>query len=215
MTRLETICSLIQECDCIADIGCDHGKVSEFIFNSKLCKRLVVNDISEPSIAKAKLRLAAAAESDRSNTTQLEFITAGGQTLQNRCIDCAIVAGVGGHIIIDIVENLDLKSFILSPQNYPHGVRQNVCENGYRIIYDKTVADNDKFYDIIKIEKGDTQSLDELQLHYGVQYKEFNQDLLDRLYTNEKAVCSYAQTPQNIEKLRIIREVIKWQLLSK
>ncbi len=215
MTRLNAICSLIHGCNCIADIGCDHGKVSEFIFSSKLCDKLIVNDISDKSIQKAKIRLTTALQNDATNKTEVEFITADGACLKDNAIDCAIIAGVGGYIVCDIIKSLSCQSFVISPQNYVHGVRELACELGYQITYDKTVHENGKFYDIIKITKGVADTLDIFQLYYGKQCREFNQDLLDRLYINEKSFSSFTQTQQNQEKLRIIREVIKWQLLNK
>ncbi len=214
MDRLEHIQSLIGSHYTIADIGCDHGKVSEYIAKSGLCKTLIVNDVSKLSLDKAKERLLLAKASD-DNICDIKFMLCDGQELANQQIDCAVIAGIGGRIIEKIIKKIDVETLILSPQNFGYGVRECLYESGYKITIDNTIKDNGKFYDIIKASKGKSEPLDELSRAYGMFYKTKNDLLLERLLCDENAVSKYKMTKENEEKLQVIRRVIQWQQSNK
>lgn len=59
---------LVPECEVFADIGCDHGILSEYIISSGKAKKVLASDISENSLAKAK---------ERCKKTQVSFWEAG------------------------------------------------------------------------------------------------------------------------------------------
>ena len=53
MDRISAVCSLIRPCDCLADIGCDHGLVAKYALDNGV-KEVIAADISEGSLKKAK-----------------------------------------------------------------------------------------------------------------------------------------------------------------
>ena len=49
--RLKAVCSLIPQCEVFADVGCDHGLVSEFVLKNKLSKKVenkILRAVGEP-----------------------------------------------------------------------------------------------------------------------------------------------------------------------
>lgn len=207
MSRLSSICNLISKTSCIADIGCDHGIVSEYIYTNKLADTLIVNDISSPSLKKAEHKLEQVISKD--NTTSIKYICAGGQDLVDNDISLGIIAGMGGRVIIDIVASLKLDSFILSPQNHARELRTYLVSNGYSINRDFTVEDNDKFYDIMLVAKGRSKPLTDMQLYYGLEYNIKSNDLLNRLNRDLSAYKTFKQTDENIKVMQIIQGVIE------
>ena len=56
--RFEHIVSFLPECVKLAEIGCDHAKLTERAFERGKCVRAVVSDISDKCLAKARETLA-------------------------------------------------------------------------------------------------------------------------------------------------------------
>ncbi|MCL2797273.1 MAG: class I SAM-dependent methyltransferase [Firmicutes bacterium] len=215
MNRLQTICSLIPRSSVIADVGCDHGKISEYIVKNGLAQVLIVNDISAPSLEKAKKRLASC--ESRMNKENIWYYCCDGVELADLAdgigINCAVIAGMGGREILRILETGIAETVILAPQNFADGVRKGLWELGYRVETDILVQDNNKFYDVLHIVYGGkTYPVpSESKCMYGYFYQTKNDILLARLLRDKQKIESYPQTPENQRKLSVIEEVLKWQ----
>ena len=209
MNRLDTICSLIKKSQTVADIGCDHGKVSEYIIKNNLCKTLIVNDISESALKNAVTRL----NNISANGIDIEFVCCDGAALARRKIDCAVIAGFGGNGIIEIVKSILPSRVIAAPQNYTDIVRSMLFNLGYSVAADILVCENQKYYDILSYvyQNSCENPPDACALMYGFTYKDKNEILLTKLLRDKQKIESYKKTPKNQEKLRIIKEVLSWQ----
>jgi len=97
-------------------------------------------------------------------------------------IDFAIIAGMGGIEIAKILLNrpreLDIKKFILQPNNNVVYLRRALVQNGFRIILDEIVLDNGIFYNVLLVKYG----LDQLrknELEFGrTNLEKFSPDFL-------------------------------------
>ncbi|MCL2848072.1 MAG: class I SAM-dependent methyltransferase [Firmicutes bacterium] len=157
-TRLQTICSLIPKACVIADVGTDHGLVSEFIVRNKLCDTLIVNDISKQSLQKAIDRLGKFEINNNVGVNiarpQIMFINCCGSEITakiNLKIDCAVIAGMGGKEILKIMNSLMPKQAVLSPQKNVDVVRSELIAMGYEIVEDLEIIDKKKRYSIMLI----------------------------------------------------------------
>ena len=86
--------------------------------------------------------------------------------------DCVIVAGMGGGLVIKIMEDgeeifRNLTEFILQPQSEIAKVRQYLCEHNYRIIAEDMVLEDGKFYPMMKVANGSAEEYSTLELRYG------------------------------------------------
>ena len=84
-------------------------------------------------------------------------------------VDVAVISGMGGSLISDILSKhtlYNLKRIILQPNNDSKAVREILSSIGFKIIDELIVKENDKFYEIIIIERGDC-NYTELQLSFG------------------------------------------------
>ncbi|MCL2061784.1 MAG: class I SAM-dependent methyltransferase [Firmicutes bacterium] len=144
--RIEKICSLITPAKTLADIGCDHGKVSEYIVRRGLAETLIVNDISSASLQKAQTRL-----SRIPHQTAVVYACCDGAQLTAHPIDCAVIAGFGGRTLLRIIQSLLPPAAVLAPQNFQDGLRRGITELGYTIQTDCLVTDNKKPYQILRI----------------------------------------------------------------
>ena len=54
-TRLQTIADMIKDGERVADIGTDHGQLPVFLCDEGRCPKVIMTDVSEGSLAKAKV----------------------------------------------------------------------------------------------------------------------------------------------------------------
>ena len=99
--RLERVFDEIPACDTFADVACDHGYVALAMLASGKCRRAFVSDISEKSLKKAQTLLAEYIASGKCES----FVSDGFDNLPYA--DCALIAGVGGDLITEIIERAE------------------------------------------------------------------------------------------------------------
>jgi len=147
--RLETIFSEIPYCRSFADVGCDHGYVAEAVLKSGKCNDVIVSDISEPSLGKAKKLLKKYIDDGLARA-----IVCDGLKLVPQC-ETVLIAGMGGEEIITILSEAPFRpeKLILSPMKNQEKVRSYLNANGYGILKDYTFTD-ERFYHLIYAEYG-------------------------------------------------------------
>ena len=152
--RLEKILSLLDDkCRVVADIGTDHGILAFKILKENKAVKVIATDISAPSLDKAK-------ELKKRYSIGDEFITLVGDGLKplvdEKIIDIAIVAGMGGNEIVKILrerpQNLTVKQYIFQTMQDVEILREYLLTFGYTVLVDETIKDRDKFYSTIVCE---------------------------------------------------------------
>lgn len=144
--RLQELFSLIDSCSVFADIGCDHGYITQAVVNSGIAKKVYATDVSLQSLNKAKELLG----KDDANNVNF-YHTDGFDNLPND-IDTALIAGMGGEEICGILKKAKVlpKTLILQPMKNSEKLRRLVVELGFSIQSDYMFFDGDKFYEVIK-----------------------------------------------------------------
>ena len=143
MDRLSLICAHIPACRVFADIGCDHGYCTAYVFEKGLCERAYVSDISAACLKKAETLLAAEIAAGRC----VPVCADGLDGVQDA--DCVLIAGMGGEEIVRILSRAPLpEHFILQPMHNVEKVRRHLLARGAHIEEDFTFEDG-KFYDLI------------------------------------------------------------------
>ena len=119
----------------VADVGTDHGYIPIYLVESGKNKCAIAMDINRGPLdrAEAHIRMHGLGEQIKTRLSD------GVQKLQIGECDCVIVAGMGGGLVIKIMEDgeeifRNLTEFILQPQSEIAKVRQYLCEHNYRII---------------------------------------------------------------------------------
>ncbi len=203
MNRIDAVCSLIKPCGSLADIGCDHGYVAKFALDLGV-GRVIASDLRAKSLDKARKLLA-----ERKN---VEFVLSDGFDNLPERVDTAVISGMGGRKIIDILSRLSYKPvLVLGAQHNVKELRVYLIEHGYKITDDFCVFDRGKYYDFIRAEEGSAEMPDELALYYGIFYKRKNPDLLKMVSEQLFKLGNYKQTPENLVAFYRLQEVLKWQ----
>lgn len=153
--RLEALKALVGHCASAADIGCDHGIVACDLLKEERVERVIAADISEKCLDKARQR--ARLMGVHAN---LEARVGNGlSVLKPAEVDTVIIAGMGGTLIMDILQSnlLHTKSFrrfILQPMNAVVELRRWLAENGFVLFCDRLVLEKGTFYTILSAGKG-------------------------------------------------------------
>ncbi len=165
MNRLNLIASLSSGAKILCDVGCDHAYALEMALTKYDVLRGIASDINEMPLENAKKTLSKANLLDR-----VDFVLSNGFENINLEFDTAIISGMGGILIKDILtealEKIKDKTLILSPNTDVMIVRKFLNDNNFKIIEEYAIIDQKKYYEIIKAIPGE-MDLTELELEFG------------------------------------------------
>ncbi len=166
--RLQAVASFVTPGLRVADIGTDHGYIPIYLTEQGIIPYAIAMDINKGPILRAQ-------ENIKENSLE-KFIETrlsnGFDKLEPGEADCAVIAGMGGELITDILNNgrnvVDgLKELVLSPHSEVWLVRKYLHNNDFKIIDEKMIIDEGKFYTIIKVVKGKDEIYSEEDYMYG------------------------------------------------
>lgn len=214
LIRLNAALDWIDTSDKLADIGCDHGYLAiEALKKGIKFVQLIDNKEGPLNVAKKNLN-------DSDYKDKVEFTLASGLVELRDDINCVAILGMGGELICDILEEgkdklSNLSKIILEPNTKSRVLRQYLFDNCFKIISEKIVKENDKFYELILCEKSDKISkYDQLDILFGpVLRKEKSPIFIEYwtyLYNKYKKIISSSINPPKklIEEVRNIEEIL-------
>ena len=160
--RLEKIFSIIPNCEVFADIGCDHGYMAHAMLVRGKAKKVIIADISQKCLQKAKDLLF-----PYLNNGRAESVVANGFIGVPES-DVGLVAGMGGEEICSIIKSATSlpNTLVLQPMKNADKVRLCLVDLGYKIEKDYVFKSANKFYDIMLVTKG-KDSLTEQEIEFG------------------------------------------------
>ncbi len=163
--RLKWIIEKINKVEVIMDVGTDHGYIPIYLVKHDIAKKVIASDINKDPLKKAKINAALDGVLDKVDLR----LGSGLAVLKNKEAQAVIIAGMGGNLIRDILENdLDkvkkLEYLLLQPAQNPEVLREYLYTNDYEILEEDICLDEDKYYEIFKVKykKGDYIKLDNI-----------------------------------------------------
>ncbi len=164
--RLSCIADLVPEGSRLADVGCDHGYLSINLLQTGKIAASWCLDINEGPLNRAREH--AGAENLQDN---INFLRSDGLfKMPSGEVDTVVIAGMGGALVTRIMEQCppavksEIKTWILSPQSEIKEFRQKLREDSYRIIEERVLKDEGKFYFVMKVVPGDAETASEDKL---------------------------------------------------
>ncbi len=207
--RFKIILDNLKKCEVFADVGCDHGYIAYKMLELKKCRNAIITDISAKCLKKADELLKKDFDGRYSS-----FVTDGLKGVPYA--DEVLIAGMGGEIIVEILDNADFlpEKIVLQPMKNSEKVRKTLVEKGYFIERDYTFKAG-KFYDIIVAEKGKDEYREEEYLfgrdnirEKGEAFKEQTSNKIEKLKTALKTATE--ENREDIEKrLFVLEDIIK------
>lgn len=116
--RLETIASFIPEGSKVADIGTDHGYIPIHLVQEGKATHAIAMDVRTGPLCRAQSHIAEAGLSDMIEVR----LSDGLLKLEKDEADCVVIAGMGGELMIHILEEGRhlwdyIPNWVLSPQS--------------------------------------------------------------------------------------------------
>lgn len=155
--RLELVLSFVEHGESAADVGTDHGHVPVELVRRNVVKKAVAMDVRKGPLSRATENIALAGLSGQIETRLSDGVT---KLLPDEA-DSVVIAGMGGELIIKILENGrhmwdSVKQWVLSPQSEIFKVRRWLLENGFVIWKEDMVLEDGKYYTVMDVRRGDT-----------------------------------------------------------
>lgn len=150
--RMQSVADMIQPCDAIGDIGCDHAFVSIYLVEQHRAKRVIASDVRRGPITIAKRNIEAMNLSD-----QIEIRMGDGlDTIVPGEVNAVVLAGMGGMLMIDILERGEevvtrCDQLVLQPQSDIEKVRRYLAEKGYHLADEQMLIDAGKYYNLLDV----------------------------------------------------------------
>ena len=133
----------------VADIGCDHAFVSIYLVQQGIADKVIAMDVNKGPLEAAQKNIKDYG-SDGSIETRLSN---GFDALRRGETDAAVIAGMGGKLVISIIDAADVfepgYKLILSPQSDVREVRLYLLERGFRLLDEDMICEDGKYYNII------------------------------------------------------------------
>ena len=157
--RLQALADMVTEGMTVADVGCDHGFLDIYLVQSGKSPRAVAMDVRTGP-------LAAAAEHIREYGLEDRIVTRLSDGLEQYRTGEAgtlVCAGMGGPLMQRILtaypEKTDsFEEMILQPQSEIREFRVFLRENGYRILAEKILIEDGKYYFPMKVRIVDSEA---------------------------------------------------------
>ena len=150
--RMQSVADMIQPCDAVGDIGCDHAFVSIYLVEQHRAKRVIASDVRRGPITIAKRNIEAMNLSD-----QIEIRMGDGlDTIVPGEVNAIVLAGMGGMLMIDILERGEAvvarcDQLVLQPQSDIEKVRRYLTEKGYHLADEQMLIDAGKYYNLLDV----------------------------------------------------------------
>ncbi len=153
--RLKLISDLVDNVKSIVDVGTDHGYVVIDLLKEGKVDFAIASDINKGPVERARKNV-----SDHNLSNKVDCRLGGGlKTVKPGEVEAAVIAGMGGNLIRDIlVESEDvfktLDYVIVQPVQNPEVLREYIYKLGWNLEDEWIIFDEDKYYEIFKISYG-------------------------------------------------------------
>lgn len=153
--RLLGITNFVEDKSIVGDIGTDHGYIPAYLIENGIAKKVIATDISSSSLKKAEQLV-----TSKGFQEDIDLRVGNGlDVIKPYEIDTLIIAGMGGLLITDILNNnykkvMSINNFILNPMVAQESLRKYLYNNNFTIVDEKIVFEGGKYYEIIHAKLG-------------------------------------------------------------
>lgn len=159
----------MDKCKVIMDVGTDHGYIPIELIKRNIADKVIASDINKDPLKKAKLNI-----SLEGLSSKIDLRLGGGlEPLKNNEAQGILIAGMGGNLIRDILENdmskvKNIDYLILQPAQNPEVLREYLYTGNYEVIDEDICLDEGKFYELFKVKYRENNSTKIEDIFYEV-----------------------------------------------
>jgi len=164
-SRLQKIAEYAGKCAVVADIGTDHALVPVYLIENGLFSHAYACDIGALPLKRAEEYV-----KSRALTDKIDLILSNGLEKVPADANVVIIAGMGGELIRDILQNNECHKealFVLQPMTAIEELREYLYTNGYSILDEDIVSEHSdtKLYSVMKVKNtGENQNFSSLDI---------------------------------------------------
>lgn len=197
--RLSAVAGEVTRGNVLADVGTDHGYIPIYLLLEGVIPRAIAMDVNQGPLDRAKEHM----EEYGLEQVMETRLSNGLQRLEAQEADSIVIAGMGGALMTDILDQGQHvigvgKELILQPQSEIFKVRHFLHDHGYRIMKEKILKEEGKYYFILKAVPGTQNFSEEFLYEYG-EYLLLCQDPLMREYLQREQE-KYSKILENLKK---------------
>lgn len=149
--RLQAVADYVTPGNRVADVGCDHAYTAIYLAENEISPSVIAMDVNQGPINRANENIKKYGYSDIIATRRSNGL----EKLEEQEADTILIAGMGGNLMIQILtakkEVLQAaRELVLQPQSEIHKVRYMLQEEGFLIVEENMVKEDEKYYFIMK-----------------------------------------------------------------
>ncbi|QSX08880.1 SAM-dependent methyltransferase [Alkalibacter rhizosphaerae] len=188
--RLQQVANYVKPGSVVADIGTDHGYLAVYLIKNNISPYVYASDVNQGPLNSAREQVRQQGLVHRIGLA----LSHGADRLKDHAIDQVVIAGMGGGLIAEIIEN-DLPFFqrvdsmILQPMTGQHDLRRYLLEKGFVIVDEDLAKEKHRLYQILLVTHGKDQKLEKWsneELRLGKRILEKGHPLLPALLKKEE-----------------------------
>ena len=166
--RLQSVAGMVTPGLRVADVGCDHAYLAIYLIKNGISPHVIAMDVGDGPLDIAREHVQ---EAGLNEEIELRLSDGLGELHEDEA-DCVVMAGMGGRLMTEIMSRgeavcANLRELILQPQSEIPMVRHFLEDNGYRIISEDMVLEDDKYYPMMKAVHGSMDLEKEVYYRYG------------------------------------------------
>ena len=213
--RLEAIGKLVPQGCVLADIGTDHAYLPVWLLEQGKIASAIAGDIAEGPCLAAKNTVSMHGMKGKVEVR----LGSGLKVLQAGEADCIAIAGMGASTMIEILEAdmplaVEAKRLVLQPMAGAASLRKWLIQNGWCIVVEDLVADGRHLYEIMAVERGESEAFSDAVLEIGPSLIEAKHPLLAKQFARQ--INNYKKLLANMgksEQARASEKYIAWEKL--
>lgn len=166
--RLAAIANFIPPGAHVADIGTDHARLPLSLVKTGRSPRVIATDLNEKPYQWACRQVLAAGAGGRVEVRKGDGLDA----IRPGEVDVVVIAGLGANTILRILDRsrgilTGVSRLVLQPMADAGDLRVWLAQNGWRLVDEELVKEDEKFYVIIAAEPGEEYRKDLFMLEIG------------------------------------------------
>jgi tRNA (adenine22-N1)-methyltransferase len=228
--RLKAIGDWIEKVEVVGDIGSDHGYLMVYLAENNKIKNGIASDINRGPVKNCQQTIITNDLSER-----IEVRLGGGfKPFKVGELDLAVIAGMGGELIVDIfIESPEIvqsiSNFILQPMTGQEALRDFLIKNNFEIIKEKVIWEDHRCYEmlyvshphdskffveddinVLGLELGFKMQADEAYLKFLDKKIEKYNKIMDNIIRNgDKKHPSYINASQKVQSIKGVKACIQ------
>lgn len=199
--RLEAVASYVPQGARLADVGSDHAYLPLFLVEQGRIDFAIAGEVVQGPYQSALQNVEQTGQTDKIAVRLANGLAAVELADQ---VTTVTIAGMGGRLIAEILEAGkdklgSVERLVLQPNNREDDVRRWLVANGFQLVAEEILEENDKIYEILVAEKGKSD-LTADQLRFGPYLLEEQPATFQKKWLKELDKLTYALEQVPLER---------------